>query len=50
MNLADLLQDLLDEQASLDEVAASLDERDWDRPTPSPRWSVTDQIGHLRYF
>lgn len=50
MNLADLLQDLLDEQASLDEVAASLDEGDWDRPTPSPRWSVTDQIGHLCYF
>ena len=50
MNLADLLQDLLDEQASLDEVVASLDEGDWDRPTPSPRWSVTDQIGHLCYF
>ena len=50
MNLADLLQDLLDEQASLDEVVASLDEGDWDRPTPSPRWSVTDQIGHLHYF
>ena len=50
MKLADLLQDLLDEQASLDEVVASLDERDWDLPTPSPRWSVTDQIGHLRYF
>ena len=50
MNLADLLEDLLDEQASLDDVAASLDDRDWDRPTPSPRWSVTDQIGHLCYF
>ena len=50
MRLADLLQDLLDEQASLDEVVASLDDEDWDRPTPSPRWSVTDQIGHLCYF
>ena len=50
MDLASLLQDLLDEQASLDEVVASLDEGDWDRPTPSPRWSVTDQIGHLSYF
>lgn len=50
MNLADLLQDLLDEQASLDEVVASLDEGGWDLPTPSPRWSVTDQIGHLCYF
>ena len=50
MNLADLLEDLLDEQASLDEIVASLDDRDWDLPTPSPRWSVTDQIGHLCYF
>ena len=50
MKLADLLKDLLDEQASLDEVVASLHEGDWDLPTPSPRWSVTDQIGHLRYF
>ena len=50
MNLADLLEDLLDEQASLDEIAAPLGDRDWDLPTPSPRWSVTDQIGHLRYF
>lgn len=50
MNLADLLQDLLDEQASLDEIVASLDDGDWDLPTPSPRWSVTDQIGHLCYF
>ena len=50
MNLADLLQDLLDEQASLDAIVASLDEADWDLPTPSPRWSVTDQIGHLCYF
>ncbi len=50
MDLADLLEDLLDEQASLDEVVAPLEDRDWDLPTASPRWSVTDQIGHLRYF
>ena len=50
MNLADLLEDLLDEQANLDEVVAPLNDRDWDLPTPSPRWSVTDQIGHLCYF
>ena len=50
MDLADLLEDLLDEQASLDEVVAPLEDRDWDLPTPSPRWSVTDQIGHLCYF
>ncbi len=50
MNLADVLEDLLDEQASLDEIVAPLNDRDWDLPTPSPRWSVTDQIGHLCYF
>ena len=50
MNLADLLDDLLDEQASLDDIVAPLSDRDWDLPTPSPRWSVTDQIGHLCYF
>ena len=50
MNLADLLEDLLDEQASLDGIVAPLSDRDWDLPTPSPRWSVSDQIGHLRYF
>ena len=50
MNLVDLLEDLLDEQESLDEIVAPLDDRSWDLPTPSPRWSVSDQIGHLRYF
>ena len=50
VKLADLLQDLLDEQQSLDEIVAGLDDGQWDRPTPSPRWSVTDQIGHLCYF
>ena len=50
MNLADLLQDLLDEQASLDEIVASLGADGWELPTPSPRWSVSDQIGHLCYF
>lgn len=50
MKVADLIQDLLDEQAGLDEIVASLDEADWDLPTPSPRWSITDQLGHLCYF
>ena len=50
MRLADLLQDLLDEQASLDEIVAPLDDGAWSLPTPSPRWSVSDQIGHLCYF
>lgn len=48
--MADLLDDLLDEQDSLDEIVAALHDGDWDLPTASPRWSVTDQIGHLCYF
>ena len=50
MKLADLLHDLLEEQQSLDEIVAGLDDGQWDWPTASPRWSVTDQIGHLCYF
>ena len=50
VKLVDLLQDLLDEQQSLDEIVAGLDDHDWDLPTPSPCWSVGDQIGHLCYF
>ncbi len=48
--LGEVLGDLWEEQGSLDEVVAALDEAQWDTPTASPRWSVTDQIGHLSYF
>ena len=50
MNLAGILSDLLEEQQSLDDVVAPLSEDQWNLPTPSPRWTVTDQIGHLCYF
>lgn len=50
MNVSDVRRDLLDEQAALDEIVAGLTDDDWDRPTPSPRWTVTDQIAHLTYF
>ena len=50
MDVADVLQDLIDEQRALDAVVAELDPVDWQRPTPSPRWTVADQIGHLTYF
>ena len=50
MRLADLLADLIDEQHSLDDIVAGLSDGQWDLPTPSPRWTVTDQIGHLWYF
>jgi uncharacterized protein (TIGR03084 family) len=45
-----LLDDLQAEQAALDEVVVGLDAEAWSRATPSPRWTVADQIAHLSYF
>ncbi len=45
-----LRDDLLAEQAALDDLVSSLPDNDWQLPTPSPGWSVGDQIGHLTYF
>ena len=49
-DIATLRDDLLAEQASLDDLVSSLPDNDWQLPTPSPGWSVGDQIGHLTYF
>ena len=50
MDVADVLNDLVAEQGALDAVVAQLSDDQWAFPTPSPRWSVADQIGHLTYF
>ena len=42
--------DLIDEQADLDAIVDGLDDDQWKRPTPSARWTVADQIGHLAFF
>lgn len=42
--------DLAAEHESLDTVVAALDDAQWSEPTPSPGWTVADQIGHLAYF
>ncbi len=47
---ASVRQDLLDEQADLDAIVSPLDPADWELATPSPGWSIRDQIGHLAYF
>ncbi len=47
---ASVRSDLLAEQAALDTIVSGLTDEQWALPTPSPRWSVTDQIGHLAYF
>lgn len=50
MDPRELRADLLAEQDALDDVVAALEPAQWATPTPSPGWSVADQIGHLWYF
>lgn len=50
MSLADLTRDLIAEQDDLDAVVSALDEGALALPTPSPRWSIADQLGHLAFF
>ncbi len=47
---ASVLADLLAEQAALDQIVADLGDAQWSLPTPSERWSVADQVGHLAHF
>ena len=42
--------DLADEHAALHDLIASVDLEEWRRPTPSPEWSIADQISHLAFF
>lgn len=49
-DLDDLRHDLVAEQDALDAIVATLDDAQWALPTPSPGWTVADQIGHLTYF
>jgi uncharacterized protein (TIGR03084 family) len=42
-----LLTDLADEQASLDQLLASLPAAEWVRTTPAPGWAIADQVEHL---
>jgi uncharacterized protein (TIGR03084 family) len=46
----DVSVDLVAEQDALDVVVAELSPEHWRAPTPSPGWTVADQIGHLTYF
>jgi uncharacterized protein (TIGR03084 family) len=48
--LDQLQRDLVAEQAALDVVVANIDNDQWQWATPSPNWSVADQIGHLTFF
>lgn len=47
---ADLLLDLSEEQAALDDVVGPLASEAWGLATPAEGWAVRDQIWHLTYF
>lgn len=47
---ASVRMDLIAEQDALDTVVGELDAEHWALATPSPRWSIADQIGHLTFF
>jgi len=49
-DVAELAHDLRAEQDALDLVVADLPNDQWQRATPSPGWTVADQIAHLTYF
>jgi len=50
MDVSDVLADLLAEQQTLDDLVADIDADQWQLQTPSPGWTIADQIGHLAYF
>ena len=50
MTVADVAADLRAEQDALDELVAGLTDEQWSAVTPSPGWTVFDQIAHLTYF
>ncbi|MEO6653083.1 MAG: TIGR03084 family metal-binding protein [Ilumatobacteraceae bacterium] len=50
MDVSEVLDDLVAEQQALDVIVDDLDIAQWAVPTPSPRWTVADQIGHLTFF
>jgi uncharacterized protein (TIGR03084 family) len=49
-DLREVAADMRAEQDALDALVAGLTDEQWRLATPSPGWSVADQIGHLTYF
>jgi uncharacterized protein (TIGR03084 family) len=45
-----ICDDLAAEHADLDDLVSVLDETQWRLQTPSPGWTVADQISHLWFF
>jgi len=50
MDVSEVLEDLVAEQEALDRVVDELSDEQFGLATPSERWTVADQLGHLTYF
>ena len=50
MHVHEVAADLAVEEHALDDVVSGLDDAGWASATPSPGWTVADQIAHLTYF
>ncbi|SEG33565.1 TIGR03084 family protein [Nonomuraea solani] len=48
--MAELLDDLRAETASLEALLQPLPDADWERPTPAEGWAIRDQVSHLAWF
>jgi uncharacterized protein (TIGR03084 family) len=48
--LAEVIQDLADEQAALGSVLDRMPDSAWDLPTHAPGWLARDQVAHLAFF
>jgi uncharacterized protein (TIGR03084 family) len=49
VEIAEMLADLEAESADLDRLVADLPPDGWERPTPSPGWTIAHQIAHLAW-
>lgn len=48
-NSHDVYSDLTAEAAEIDALLHGLTDRDWQRPTPAPGWTVAHQVAHLAF-
>jgi len=49
-DLGVLIDDLTAETAVLRQMLAPLTAADWQRATPAPGWTISDQVSHLAHF
>jgi len=50
VELGALIEDLAAETDVLRKILDPLADADWRHPTPSPGWTIADQVSHLAYF